>query len=137
MPVVEPIVATPVLPLLHVPPGVALLSVVVCPTHMLIVPVMLAGSGNTVNVLVVKQVLGSVYVIVAVPGAGVADMPVTMPVPKPMSAIAGVLLAHVPPDMGWVSVVVSPWHTLSVPTIAAGAGVTVTTLVAVQPALKA
>lgn len=34
-----PMVATPVLPLLHVPPAVALLSVVVLPLHRVSVPV--------------------------------------------------------------------------------------------------
>jgi hypothetical protein len=60
IPVAEPIVATLVVPLLQLPPGVALLSVVVCPTHILIVPVMGAGKQFTVTALVVKQVLGSV-----------------------------------------------------------------------------
>ena len=59
-PVVATTVATPVEPLVQVPPGVALASAVVAPWHMLSVPVIAAGSGCTVNVLVVKQVLGSV-----------------------------------------------------------------------------
>jgi hypothetical protein len=45
-------------------------------------------------------------------------------------AIAGLLLVHVPPDTGCVSVVVSPTHTESVPPIEAGAAVTVSTRVA-------
>jgi hypothetical protein len=48
-----------------------------------------------------------------------------------------VLLAHVPPATGCVSVVVSPSHTLAVPPIGTGAAVTVTTIVEVQPALNA
>ncbi len=135
MPVVEPIVATPVLPLLHVPPGVAQLSVDVCPTHILIVPVIGAGKQLTVTVLVVKHVLGSVYVTVDVPG-GKHEIPVTIPVPNPIDATAGVVLAHVPPATGCVSVVVNPWHTLSVPAIGTGAAVTVTTVEEVQPALN-
>jgi hypothetical protein len=72
-----------------------------------------------------------------VPGAGVADTPPNKPVPKPMVPIAVVLLVHVPPVIGCVSGVVSPSHTELAPTIADGAGVTVTTLVDVQPALNA
>lgn len=124
-------------PLLHVPPGVALDNNDVVPWQMLIEPVMDAGIGCTVNTDVVKHVLGKVYVITVVPGAGVADTPVTRPVPKPTVAIAGMLLVHVPLATGWLNVVVNPSHTLSVPVIATGAGVTVTTIVDVQPALKA
>jgi len=95
------------------------------------------GVGSTVNVMVVKQPDGNVYVIVAVPGAGVADTPVTMPVPIPMLAIVGSLLVHVPPAVGCVNVVVRPSHTDVAPTIGAGAAVTVATTVLVQPALNA
>ena len=64
-------------------------------------------------------------------------MPLTRPVPKPTVAIAGRLLVHVPPGTGWLNDDVIPSHALSVPTIATGAGVTVTTIVDVQPALNA
>lgn len=100
-------------------------------------PVIAAGNGSTVKVIVVKQPDGVVYVIVVVPGAGVAETPVTTPVPKPTVAIAGVLLVHVPPGTEWVSVVLLPWQTDEEPPIAAGAGVTVSTFVDVQPALSA
>lgn len=136
-PVVALIVPVAGVPLLHVPPGVALDSSEVLPWQILIEPVMAAGMGCTVNTDVVKQVLGKVYVMIVVPGGGVADMPVTRPVPKPTVAIAGLLLVHVPLGTGWLSVVVNPSHTLNVPVIATGAGVTVTTIVDVQPALNA
>ena len=51
-PVAAPTVAMPVLPLLHTPPPVASLSVVVCPTHTFIVPVMAAGAAIIVTVAV-------------------------------------------------------------------------------------
>jgi hypothetical protein len=76
-------------------------------------------------------------VITAVPGAGVADTPVTMPVPAPTEAIAGLLLLHTPPEVGCVRVRVWPSQTESVPTMADGAGVTVTTTVDRQPAVNA
>ncbi len=47
-PVPAPTVATAVLLLLHAPPVLVVLSVVVCPTQALVLPVMAAGSGFTV-----------------------------------------------------------------------------------------
>ena len=135
-PVAASIEATDVVPLDHAPPTVELLSVAVCDWHNANVPVIAPGVGSTVNVMVVKQPDGNVYVIVAVPGAGVADTPVTTPVPIPTLAVAGALLVHVPPAVGCVRVVVSPSHTDVAPTIGAGAAVTVATTVLVQPALN-
>ena len=63
--------------------------------------------------------------------------PPNTPVPAPMVPAGDTLLIHNPPDTGCVSVVVRPWHTEEAPTIAAGAGVTVTTSVEIQPALNA
>jgi hypothetical protein len=119
-----------------VPPGVALPRVAVCDWHNVIVPVIADGSGNTEKVIVAIQEEGVVYVIVVVPGAGVAETPPAMPVANPTLPIAGVLLDHVPPATGCDNVVVRPWHTELAPTIAAGAGVTVTTSVEIQPALN-
>jgi len=59
-PVTGSIVATEVVPLLQAPPTVALLSVPVCPWHNEVVPVIVDGSGSTVNVIVVIQPDGSV-----------------------------------------------------------------------------
>ena len=61
------IVALAGVALLHVPPAVALLSVVVEPTHTLVVPVITAGSGLTVKLKfcdVELQLLPLVTVIV-------------------------------------------------------------------------
>jgi hypothetical protein len=49
------IVATAGVALLHVPPAVALLKVVVEPMQTLVVPVMAAGNGLTVTVVVTAQ----------------------------------------------------------------------------------
>ena len=60
-------VATAGVALLHVPPAVALLSVVVEPTHTLVVPVMAAGNGLIVRLkfwLVELQLLPFFTVIV-------------------------------------------------------------------------
>ena len=52
MPVAEPTVATDGLPLVHTPPVVVLARVVVPPTVVDSVPVIAAGVGLTVNVVV-------------------------------------------------------------------------------------
>jgi hypothetical protein len=54
-PVVIPTVAIPVLPLLHVPPVVALLSVVVCPTQTTGLPELVASAAFTVSTAVRVQ----------------------------------------------------------------------------------
>jgi hypothetical protein len=118
--------------LLHVPPVVALLSVVVSPSHTCSTPVVVAGSGFTVTVVVIRQPVGIVYVISAVP----SDKPVTTPVAASTLTVASALL-HVPPASASAIVVVEFTHTAIVPVIADGSGFTftVTALVAWQPAL--
>ena len=59
MPVVEPTVAATVLELVHVPPGMALLSAEVKPRHTFVLPVIRA-IGLTVTAAVVIQPVGSV-----------------------------------------------------------------------------
>ncbi len=56
----DPIVATPVLVLVQVPPIVVLLAVIDNPTQTLAGPVIVAGSGFTVTIVVVKHPVGSV-----------------------------------------------------------------------------
>ena len=58
--------------------------------------------------------------------------PVTTPVVNPTVAMPVALLLHVPPPAS-LSVVVKPEHTVSVPSIAVGNGLTVTTAVMIQP----
>ena len=118
-PVDSPTVAIPVALLLHVPPPVPSVSVVVNPEHTVRVPLIAVGNGFTVTMAVCIQPVASVYVIVAVP----PDPPVTMPV-EPTVALP--VLLHVPPLVASVSAVVSPTHTFIVPVIAAGSGFTVT-----------
>lgn len=58
MPVVAPIVAVPVLLLLHVPPVVALLSVVMAvPMHTTVLPVIAAGLAPTVTTVLIVQLV--------------------------------------------------------------------------------
>src|ERR1019366_9069008 len=84
---VLPTVATAVLLLLHVPPGVASVSVVVLPAQTVAVPVTDDGNAFTVTVAEAVQPPDVVYVIDAVPGA----MPETTPV-LPTVATAVLLL---------------------------------------------
>ena len=56
----DPIVATGVLLLLHVPNGVASVKVDIVPAHSLNTPVIGAGNGSTVTMVVVIQVNGDV-----------------------------------------------------------------------------
>ncbi len=115
--------------LLQVPPGVALLNVVVCPTHTLVPPVITAGSAFTENTAVLRQPVESVYVILAVPAVPV----VIVPVLEPIAAVPGASLNHVPPAGSALSVTEVPWQVLSVEPIAPGNAFTVATAVTLQP----
>lgn len=67
--------------------------------------------------------------MVAVP----ALTPPTPPLVAPMVAVEALLVLHVPPVVASVSVVDAPTHTLAVPDMAAGSGLTVTVRVTKQP----
>ena len=124
VPVEEPIVATPVLELVHVPPPIAATRLVVLPIQMMLVPVIADGVAFTVTTAVFTQ-LPAVYDMVTVPAA----TPVTTPVDEPTVAKPVLLLLHVPPVVAQASVVVAPSHTVSVPVI--GNGFTLTFIVVV------
>ena len=125
----ETTVATEVLLLVHVPDGVASLSVVVNPEHTAKVPVIFAGNGLTVITLVLIQPVGNVYVIVDVP----ATRPLTRPVPELTVAAVVLLLLHVPKGVASLNDVVRPAHTVADPVIATGNGLTVTGVVRIHP----
>lgn len=132
-PDVEPIVATPGVPLVHIPPVTELVSVIELPTHNLIPgvpsePARGPGIGFTVTLYVAKQPVGIIYVIVTTPAA----TPVTTPVEDPTVAIVVLLLVHVPPSGLPVSVIEEPAHTVLGPEIT-GVGSTVMIKVAKQP----
>jgi hypothetical protein len=128
---VASIVATAGVALLHVPPAVASVRVVVDPMQTVSVPPIAAGKGLTVTVAVTRQPVGNVYDITDVP----AVTPVTTPAPV-IVATAGVALLHVPPAVASVKVVVDPTQTDNVPPIDAGNGLTVTVAVLKQPVGK-
>jgi hypothetical protein len=64
-----------------------------------------------------------------------AETPQRSPV-DPMVATEVVVLLHVPPDVASLMVVHWPTHTMGEPLMAAGKGLTVTTMVVVQPAVE-
>lgn len=121
-------------PVLQSPPVTLLLRVAVAPTHSPVAPVMGPGAGLTERVVVVKQPVGSVYVMTAVPN----DMPVTIPLVSPTVATPVLLLAQVPPPV-FVRVVVVPAHKAVAPIMGLGNGfmvmVALPVIVAVQPVL--
>lgn len=122
------ITAVPGALLLHVPPPVVLLNVVLPPTQRPRVPVSAAGAGFTVLTAVTKQPDASAYVIVVVP----PDAPYRSPVPE-IVPTDGVLLLHTPPGVVLDNVVVWNSHTVPAPVIADGRPFTVTTAVVIQP----
>jgi len=124
-PVEAPTVATPILLLLHVDVPEMSDSVDVPPTQTTIVPVIGAGVGLTVTFVVAWQPVGSVYVIAAVPEIA----PLAMPDEAPIAATEGVPLLHVPPVEASLRTVIPPGQSVNVPVIAAGSGLTVTTVV--------
>jgi hypothetical protein len=131
----EETVATPALPLLHVPPASVSLKVSVAPWHNAPAPVIADGKGFTVTVAVLEQpVAVCVKLISDVPP--VVETPETSP-PDVIVAMEGLILVHVPGVEASVSVVVAPLHIPNRPLIAAGKAFTVTVCVAVpeQPAL--
>jgi hypothetical protein len=136
MPVLVPTEAVVGRLLLHTPPDVGSLSVVVVPGHTVRVPLTTDGSGFTVTVEARVQPVGSVYVIVTVPGVVGAAIPVTTPVVEPTVAIVISLLSQVPPVGAPVSAIVEPIHTCipaGVLVIDVGSGFTVTIAVLTQP----
>ena len=119
---------TLVLLLLHTPPGVPSVRVMVEPMHTVAGPSMDEGVGLMVTAAVVKQPVGRVYVINTRP----AVTPVTRPEDEPMVAIAVFPLSHVPPTEQDNNVLV-PGQARRVPVIEDGCGLTVNVAVLLQP----
>jgi hypothetical protein len=122
MPVVVPTVAKLTLPLLHVPEPLESDNVIVEPVQTFDGPLIGSGLEIIVTVVVAIQPVPSLYVMVATP----VVIPFTTPdVGLLRVAIVVLLLLHVPPEVGFAKVVVPPGHTVSVPVIAEGNGLTV------------
>lgn len=118
---IEPVV-------LHVPPVLLSLKTVLAPRHTDRLPLMVAEIPFTVTVNVPVQPVAVVYVITAVP----AETPVTTPAPDTVATAVDPEL-QVPPKTASVNAVVPPMQMVPVP-VTKGTALTVTTLVATQPA---
>ena len=97
--------------LFHVPPGTALLNIVVLPMHTDATPV-IGATGLTVTVYVLPHP-DKESSITTIPG----DIPVTMPVVAPIVAVATLVEDHAVPVKEEIKVIVLPSHTLSGPDI--------------------
>ena len=120
-------VASKILLLLQVPPGVASVSAIVNPTHTVDGPMMAEGSESTVTTAVEAQPDGQLYDIVAVPKATPVTTPAGLIVATPV-----LLLLQVPPP-GPNKESVDPTHSVPAPMTGPGEGFTVTVAVAAQP----
>ena len=134
-PVTRPVDATTVatvgVPLIHVPPGIDPVSVIVDVAHSADGPVMGVGRGFTVTVVDLLQPVATMYVIATVP----ADKPQTVPVASTV-AMPPTDGLQVPPPVASPSSEVDPAHRLSVPVMAAGSGFTVMVTCLLQPVLN-
>ena len=116
IPVAGSIVATAKLLLLHVPPAVASISMVLAPAHTEVTPVIAAGSRFTVTAIAAAHPAAVVYTIVVVS----ADTPATMPEARPTLATPVLTLLHDPPVRELCNGVVLLTQTDAVPVIAGG-----------------
>lgn len=116
-----PIAATDGTVELHVPPGVPSVRGMVDPIHTSELPPIAGGAELIVKAFVIKHPVGSVYVIVALPGI----TPVTMPEVPIVAMVAGAQV-QVPPVVISVNGDVSPAHKLDTPLTGCGTGFTVT-----------
>ncbi len=115
--------------MLHVPPVVASVRYKEASRHILLLPPIAAGAGDTVKTDVVEQPVAElVKVITEVPEAIADTSPVVFivaMVPLPLAQVPGVLKS--------LSEVVNPGHTVKVPAIPAGSAFIVATAVIIQP----
>ena len=122
-PVEASIVATEGLPLVHTPPATPSISVAVEPAHTIESPeISPMVDVLTDTVLDAEQPVGKVYLMVVVP----VETPPTTPVAAPTVAIDVARLLQTPPEVASERVIVEPEQTEPEPTMAAGAGFTVT-----------
>ena len=112
-PVDRPTVPIAVLLLVHAPPLKPSLKLLVNPAHIWVEPLIAPGVALIVTACVAVQPVGEVYVITVVPAVRPVKTPPELTVPT-----AGVLLAHVPPVVASLNVIVFPAHTAVRPLIA-------------------
>ena len=125
------ILATAGLLLVHEPPTVACVSVVVEPKHTLAVPV-IGDIGLTVTPKVAIQPVANVYLIRVLPN----PTPLITPFEEPIVATAKSALLHVPPETPLPKLTGLPIHNILEPVIVDGTGNTVIVVVAIQPVVN-
>ncbi len=113
-------VAIAVLPLVHMPPGVASVRVVEKPVQCNDPPLIAAGVTLTDKVRDTEQPVDKEYTMVVAP----ASMPVATPVIASMLAIVVAVDDHVPPGTLLLRPVAAPSHTAVAPVIGPGVGFT-------------
>ena len=114
--------------LLHVPPTISLLNVVILPKHTPVLPVIAAGELLTVKLNVAAVPHPVEYVIISEPSLNPVNTP-----PLLTNAIEAALVLQVPPIVESVNVIVLPIHISAVPPIAEGIPNTVIDAVAAVP----
>ena len=102
--------ATVVSELVHMPPGMTSVKIILLPTPTFVPPVIAAGVAFTVTT-VVTALPYTIYVITEVPAAS----PLTVPVDEPTIATAVLLLLQVPPVVASDKVIEEPVQTVAVP----------------------
>ncbi len=127
---VEPTVAVPGLPLLHVPPVGVTVKVVVAPTHTVYIP-LIDGVGFTVTITFFTHPAGEVYTTVAVPTETLFTVTVVAAVNGVSVATVTGAILHVPKPGDDDKVVALPMQIDKFPYID-GVGFTVITFVAKQ-----
>jgi hypothetical protein len=128
-PVFTSTVATEVLLLVHVPPGVPSLSGETELRQTFELPAMAVGNAFTMMFLLAMQPVGNVYMILATP----VEAAVTTPVLTTMVAMEVLLQLHVPPAVASLKRVVPPIQRVVVPIMPDGRLFTVTKVVVEQP----
>ena len=133
MPVTAPVftstVATEVLLLVQVPPGVPSLSGETEPRQTFVFPAIAVGKPFTIMFLLAIQPVDSVYMMLATP----VETAVTTPVLATIVAMDVLLQLHVPPVVASLKRVVPPIQRVVVPVIPDGKLFTVTSVVVEQP----
>ncbi len=104
-----PVTATTPLVAVHTPKGVMSLNTVRKPAQTVVIPVIGAGSGLTVTVVVAMQPVVNEYVITALTPPGL--LPVITP-PLVIGADMPLLVLHPPPGVASVSEILEPTHTV-------------------------
>ena len=119
--------------LVHLPPVVPSLKVVLCKAQIVVIPVIGNGLAFTEITVVAVHPAPNEYVMIVVPML----TPQILPLDEPIVATVTSVLVQLPPLTASASVRHTPVHTFGPPAIAVAVGFTVTICVTMQPVGKA